>query len=57
MTIGENVRYGTGKARASESRKKPVRCIETGEVFASAKEAAAAVNGDLKAITRCCTGK
>ena len=34
-----NINYGTGMKRASIKKQKKVRCIETGEVFDSQKEA------------------
>ena len=40
MSIRDNIRYGTGTKRSAEHRKKPVICVETGEVFPSVKEAA-----------------
>lgn len=40
MSIRDNIRYGTAIKRSAEARKKPIRCVETGEVFPSAKEAA-----------------
>jgi hypothetical protein len=40
MSVGDNIRYGTAIKRSAEARKKPVRCVETGEVFPSVKEAA-----------------
>lgn len=44
MTRAENVVYGTRNERAAAAICKPVRCVETGEVFESVKAAAAAVN-------------
>lgn len=44
MTRAENIAYGTRTARAAEACKKPVRCVETGEVYESVKAAAAAID-------------
>ena len=44
MTRAENISYGTRNERAAAAVRKPVRCVETGEVFESVKAAAAAVN-------------
>ena len=57
MTIKENVNYGTGRKRAAVKRSKAVRCVETGEVFANANEAAAAFNCASAGIAKCCRGK
>lgn len=35
MTHQENLNYGTRTARAAKALSKPVRCVETGEVFES----------------------
>lgn len=42
--------------RAATSHMKPVRCVELGRVFPSAKDAAAFVGINV-AITQCCRGK
>lgn len=47
MSVGDNVRYGTGTQRAAAARCKPVECIETGVVYASLTEAAEAVKGNI----------
>lgn len=57
MTIGENVRYGTGKQRAGLSKRKAVRCVETGEEFDSAITAAAALKCSREAVNHCLRGK
>jgi hypothetical protein len=46
MTIGDNVRYGTGSERSAAKRCKSVRCVETGEVYPSITEAAKAIKGN-----------
>lgn len=45
MSVADNVRYGTGSQRSAAARCKPVECVETGVIYPSMKEAAAAVNG------------
>lgn len=40
-----------------ESRKRPVLCIDTGEVFGSAREAAKALKVSYSKISLCCNGK
>lgn len=39
-TAKYNCNYGTRSKRASEKKKKPVRCVETGKVYSSVNEAA-----------------
>ena len=55
VTPKENTNAGTVIARASQTRGKPVLCVETGEIFNSRKEAAQskgiAYSGDIK---ECC---
>lgn len=46
MTIGDNVRYGTGAQRGAAKRCKPVECIETGVIYPSLFDAVKAVNGN-----------
>ena len=57
MTRTENCQYGTGIARSAAKRKKQVRCIETGIVYPSVTEAAAALDGHGANISACCRGK
>ena len=42
---------------ANNSRAKKVLCIETGQIFNTAKEAALWANRDISSICRCCNGK
>ncbi len=56
-TVKENNTYGTRNQRAAEHRRKPVRCVETGEVFESIKAAAAAINVRPNCISCCLSGK
>ena len=51
-----NNNYGTKSGRAGEKNSKPVRCVETGEVFPSFKAAAASVNVDRSGISMCVRG-
>ena len=46
MSVGDNVRYGTGSERSAAKRRKPVRCVETGEIYPSIGEAAKAIEGN-----------
>ena len=41
-TCKEQINYGTRTERAAKTNSRSVRCIETGEIFESAREAAAA---------------
>ena len=52
-TMTEQNNYGTHL----DKQYKAVRCIETGEVYRSIKEAAAAINGTPQCICQCCKGK
>ena len=47
MSVGDNVRYGTGSQRGAAARRKPVECIETGVIYSSLTEAAEAINGSI----------
>lgn len=42
---------GFGVEKANESLKKPIKCLETGEIFNSIKEAAKAKNGDRGSLS------
>lgn len=57
MTNRENLRYGTRDERVSLSLQKPVKCIETGEVFESINIAAKAINRDQSSLSKCLRGK
>ena len=52
-----NSAYGTHNERVANSLKKPVKCIETGEVFPSIKEAAAEKGIDPSGLSAVCLGK
>ena len=56
-TVKENNQYGTRSERAAKSKQKPVRCVETGEIFESIKAAAAAYNVHPSCISSCIAGK
>ena len=67
-THKENCYYGTRIKRSSENRKgkytgnknpnsKKVRCITTGEIFNTMKEAAERYNMKYLGISNCCTGR
>ena len=53
----DNINYGTGKERSAKSRQNKVICLETGEVFESAKEAGEAKYIDSSGIRKACRGK
>ena len=57
VTAKENNNYGTKNERASVSLGKPVVCIETGEVFHSARAAARATGANQAVISRVCRHK
>ena len=40
MTIGDNIRYGTGAERGGITRSKPIYCVELDETYPSLTEAA-----------------
>lgn len=52
-----NGAYGTHRERVVESLKKPVRCLETNEVFPSIQEAALARGIDSSGLSKVCLGK
>ena len=43
--------------RLSRGNSKKVICIETGEIFNSASEAARSISGDPSSVSKCCLGK
>lgn len=58
MTRQQNCNYGTHNERVSIKLGKPVRCIETGIVYASQSMAARAVGlSSSTGINLCCNGK
>ena len=58
MTHQENLNYGTRTARAAKALSKPVRCVETGEVFESQIAAAAAMGfANSSGIANCLSGR
>lgn len=56
MTSKENNNYGTAIVRRSIKRGKPVRCIETGEVYYSANEAERQTGVNSSHIGEVCRG-
>lgn len=52
-----NINYGTCLERIGKSNSKPVRCIETGVVYASGKEAAAALGTSADIVSKVLNGK
>ena len=55
-TAKYNINYGVGIMRSAISRGKPVRCIETGEIFSSCNEAGRQMGLDFSHIAKCCRG-
>lgn len=55
VTYGENIRHAYD--HGLNNHRKPVRIIETGEVFDSLKDCAKAINGHNSNIHHCLTGK
>lgn len=55
-TAKYNINYGGGIMRSAISRGKPVRCIETGEIFSSCNEAGRQMGLDFSHIAKCCRG-
>lgn len=55
-TMKEQNHHGSRMERAAASKRKPVRCVETGEVFESASAAAASVGAIRNCITYVCNG-
>lgn len=53
----ENNNHGAHNQRLSQAKKKPVVCVETGEVFDSIEAAAAAINRAATNICACLKGK
>lgn len=51
-----NLNYGTRKIRFSKSRGKSVKCVETGEIYQSARDASRKTNIYQSSISRCCNG-
>lgn len=52
-----NLSYGTRLERATTAKQRAVRCIETGEEFASIREAAAIKGIDSSTLSKVCQGK
>lgn len=57
MTYQENLEYGTRAERSGVGIKKPVRCVETGEIYESIKAAAAAIDRVADGISKVLAGK
>ena len=52
-----NINYGTGKQRSAEQRGKQVRCVETGIIYESIKQASEKTGITQTTICNCCKGK
>ena len=58
MTHKENINYGTRNERVAKANSRPVRCVETGEVFESQVSAAAAMGfASSSGIANCLNGR
>ncbi len=57
MTRQENLNYGTRTERQAKSISKPVRCVETGEIYQNAIVASNAIGVDVSSIYLCVRGK
>lgn len=53
----ENVNYGTRNKRSAAAHCKKVRCIETGIIYDSIKEAAKAIGKSLCTLSNCLAGR
>lgn len=56
ISFDENINYGTRNERISKAHGKRVRCIETGIVYYSAREAARQLGIDSSTISKVCRG-
>lgn len=57
-TLKDNLkRCEPTKRRNAAARWVKVRCLDTGEIFESASEAARSINRDRSSIINCCAGK
>ena len=52
-----NVNYGTRNNKTIISRGTPIKCVETGTIYPSAREAGRQSNIHPSAISRCCNGE
>lgn len=57
MTNAEQNSYGTRMARIKKAISRPVRCIETGEVYESCSEAGRQTKAYPDSIAKCVAGK
>lgn len=51
-----SAKYHEDRVKSGKKKSKPVRCLETGEVFPSAKEAGVAMKRNYSNIAACCRG-
>lgn len=56
-TSKENCNYGTRNIKCGEARSKKVRCVETGVVYNSGKEASEHTKATRSGISNCINGK
>ena len=57
VTHIQNVRYGTGHQRAVEKMKRKIRCVDTGAVFNSMREASETLGINYGNLSSCCSGR
>lgn len=57
MTSKENCNYGTRNIKCGKASSRMVRCIETGVIYNSGKEAAELTNATRSGISNCLNGK
>lgn len=57
VTSKENCNYGNRNKKLSDSFSIPVRCIETGIIYKSGREAGRLTNTSITGISNCLTGK
>ena len=52
-----NINYGTRNEKASQKISKPIRCVETGVVYKSGKDASLALGVDYSAVSHMINGR
>lgn len=57
MSRADNIKYGTGRARAHENRKRPVYCVELDRVWRGTIDAAKELGIPAQGISKCLSGK
>jgi hypothetical protein len=52
-----NINYGTRNEKASQKISKPIRCVETGVVYKSGRDASLALGVDYSAVSHMINGR